>query len=109
MSKKKRIVRNHNKYCFNCRKQLDFRWFITDKVDGFTKNEKLKIWDNKKFQLFCCSCYANFRTGTLKVRNNKLKEIYSGSKREPEQKTLRDIIRNIDPIDYRTLERFTNE
>lgn len=85
---------------------LDFRYFITSKSTEFTEKEKLEIWNNKKCGLFCCNCYSHFITKTLKIRNRRIEQIYSGSKIEPEQKTLKDIIRSIDPIDYRTLERF---
>ncbi len=100
------------RYCFNCRKPLDYRWYVQDMNTHFSQGLKLKIWNDKRFQLFCCSCYSAIEQNRLKIRNKKLSVFYKFNtefnKKDTEPK-IRDIIRSIDPIDYRTLDWFTND
>ena len=94
------------RYCFNCRTSLDFTdYMVNIRRENMEGKLKLKIWNSKHIQLFCCLCNRHFRTGKLRIMNRRILQMYS-PKIEPEQKEIKDIIRNIDPIDYRTLEEF---
>ncbi len=93
------------RYCFNCRKLLDYRWYI--KNPEFPKHIKAKIWNDKRFQLFCCGCYNGFLSKQLSVRiKNKKLEHFFKKRKESINPILKDLIRKIDPIDYRTLDWF---
>lgn len=112
--KKLKSYRIHERYCFNCKKPLDYRWYRQNNDIGFPAELKLIIWNDKRFQLFCCSCYNAIKQRRLKIRNNKLSVFYKfntefNTKDIDLKPTIRDIIRRIDPIDYRTLDGYINE
>ncbi len=45
------------KYCWRCRKRLDFDEFKEVNL-SFDKDKLIKLWDHPSLQFFCCGCYA---------------------------------------------------